>query len=134
MNLFAIHMSRDTRFPKMWYVRPAKSQISLRIHAGNHMSGLIFLILTVTCPPLGPFKISCKCQELILAELYQHNFACIHQVQITLAKLTCTGQVCQNKPYLLCRLLLPQTKIKITLNLLLKSNKSLIPKSLNKIQ
>ena len=27
------HMSRDTRFPTMWYVRPAKPQISLRIRA-----------------------------------------------------------------------------------------------------
>ena len=26
-------MSRDIRFPTMWYVRPAKTQISLRIHA-----------------------------------------------------------------------------------------------------
>ena len=25
-------MSRDIRFPTMWYVRPAKTQISLRIH------------------------------------------------------------------------------------------------------
>ena len=25
------HMSRDMRFPTMWYVRPAKRQISLRI-------------------------------------------------------------------------------------------------------
>ena len=24
------HMSRDMRFPTMWYVRPAKPQISLR--------------------------------------------------------------------------------------------------------
>ena len=27
------HMSRDMRFPTMWYVRPAKPQISLRIRA-----------------------------------------------------------------------------------------------------
>ena len=27
------HMSRDMRFPTMWYVRPAKPQISLRISA-----------------------------------------------------------------------------------------------------
>ena len=27
------HMSRDMSFPKMWYVRPAKPQISLRIRA-----------------------------------------------------------------------------------------------------
>ena len=27
------HMSRDMRFPKMWYVRPAKAQTSLRIPA-----------------------------------------------------------------------------------------------------
>ena len=27
------HLSRDTRFPTMWYVRPAKSQTSLRIGA-----------------------------------------------------------------------------------------------------
>ena len=26
-------LSRDTRFPKMWYVQPAKPQISLRIRA-----------------------------------------------------------------------------------------------------
>ena len=26
-------MSRDMRFPTMWYVRPAKPQISLRIRA-----------------------------------------------------------------------------------------------------
>ena len=26
-------MSRDIRFPTMWYVRPAKPQISLRIRA-----------------------------------------------------------------------------------------------------
>ena len=25
------HMSRDMRFPTMWYVRPAKAQTSLRI-------------------------------------------------------------------------------------------------------
>ena len=29
----AAHMSRDMRFPTMWYVRPAKPQISLRIRA-----------------------------------------------------------------------------------------------------
>ena len=28
-----VEMSRDMRFPTMWYVRPAKPQISLRIHA-----------------------------------------------------------------------------------------------------
>ena len=28
-----LQMSRDTRFPTMWYVRPAKPQISLRIRA-----------------------------------------------------------------------------------------------------
>ena len=28
-----IYMSRDMRFPTMWYVRPAKPQISLRIRA-----------------------------------------------------------------------------------------------------
>ena len=28
-----LHMSRDMRFPTMWYVRPAKPQISLRIGA-----------------------------------------------------------------------------------------------------
>ena len=28
-----IHMSRGMRFPTMWYVRPAKPQISLRIRA-----------------------------------------------------------------------------------------------------
>ena len=28
-----MEMSRDMRFPTMWYVRPAKTQISLRIHA-----------------------------------------------------------------------------------------------------
>ena len=27
-------MSRNMRFPTMWYVRPAKAQISLRIGAG----------------------------------------------------------------------------------------------------
>ena len=27
------NMSHDMRFPTMWYVRPAKPQISLRIHA-----------------------------------------------------------------------------------------------------
>ena len=27
------NMSRDIRFPTMWYVRPAKPQISLRIRA-----------------------------------------------------------------------------------------------------
>ena len=27
------HMSRDMRFQTMWYVRPAKPQISLRIRA-----------------------------------------------------------------------------------------------------
>ena len=26
-------LSQDVRFPKMWYVRPAKPQISQRIHA-----------------------------------------------------------------------------------------------------
>ena len=26
-------MSRDMKFPTMWYMRPAKSQISLRIRA-----------------------------------------------------------------------------------------------------
>ena len=30
---YPITLSRDTRFPTMWYVRPAKSQISLRIRA-----------------------------------------------------------------------------------------------------
>ena len=28
-----LHLSRDMRFPTMWYVRPAKPQISLRIRA-----------------------------------------------------------------------------------------------------
>ena len=28
-----LYMSRGMRFPTMWYVRPAKSQISLRIRA-----------------------------------------------------------------------------------------------------
>ena len=27
------HMSRDMRFPTMWYMRPVKPQISLRIRA-----------------------------------------------------------------------------------------------------
>ena len=27
------HMSRDMRFPAMWYVRPAKAQTSLRVRA-----------------------------------------------------------------------------------------------------
>ena len=27
------HMSRDMRFPTMWYVRPAKAQTSMRIRA-----------------------------------------------------------------------------------------------------
>ena len=29
----SINLSRDMRFPTMWYARPAKSQISLRIRA-----------------------------------------------------------------------------------------------------
>ena len=29
----ALNMSRDMRFPTMWYVRPAKAQTSLRIRA-----------------------------------------------------------------------------------------------------
>ena len=34
MNRIRYHnMSRDMRFPTMWYVRPAKTQISLCIHA-----------------------------------------------------------------------------------------------------
>ena len=33
MHRRAFEMSRDMRFPTMWYVRPAKTQISLRIHA-----------------------------------------------------------------------------------------------------
>ena len=28
-----LHLSRDMRFPTMWYVRPAKAQTSLRIRA-----------------------------------------------------------------------------------------------------
>ena len=32
-ELVALHFSRDMRFPTMWYVRPAKLQISLRICA-----------------------------------------------------------------------------------------------------
>ena len=28
-----LHLSRDMKFPTMWYVRPAKPQISLRIRA-----------------------------------------------------------------------------------------------------
>ena len=32
-DLFITHMSQCMRFPTMWYVRPAKSQISLRIRA-----------------------------------------------------------------------------------------------------
>ena len=28
-----LHMSRDMRFPTMWYVRPAEAQTSLRIRA-----------------------------------------------------------------------------------------------------
>ena len=28
-----VHLSRDMRFPTMWYVRPATAQTSLRIHA-----------------------------------------------------------------------------------------------------
>ena len=30
-KMFVSHMSRDMRFPTMWYVRPAKAQTSLRI-------------------------------------------------------------------------------------------------------
>ena len=39
LNIFTIQqwfigqLSRDMRFPKMWYVRPAKAQISLHIRA-----------------------------------------------------------------------------------------------------
>ena len=32
-DIMHFHMSRDTRFPKMWYVRPVKAQTSLRIRA-----------------------------------------------------------------------------------------------------
>ena len=28
-ELVALHLSRDMRFPTMWYVRPAKAQISI---------------------------------------------------------------------------------------------------------
>ena len=31
--IYLIQMSRDMRFPPMWYVRPAKAQTSLRIRA-----------------------------------------------------------------------------------------------------
>ena len=30
--LLCLHMSRHMRFPTMWYLRPAKPQISLRVH------------------------------------------------------------------------------------------------------
>ena len=33
LSLDVYQMSRDMRFPKMWYVRPAKAQTSLRIRA-----------------------------------------------------------------------------------------------------
>ena len=33
LNQRILHMSRDMRFPIMWYVRPAKAQTSLRIRA-----------------------------------------------------------------------------------------------------
>ena len=33
ISIVISHMSRDMRFPAMWYVRPAKPQISLRIRA-----------------------------------------------------------------------------------------------------
>ena len=33
------YMSRDMRFPTMWYVQPAKPQISLRVHAfASHLN------------------------------------------------------------------------------------------------
>ena len=32
-NFLIAQMSRDTRFPTMWYVQPAKPQISLRIRS-----------------------------------------------------------------------------------------------------
>ena len=31
--VFTLKMSRDMKFPTMWYVRPGKPQISLRIRA-----------------------------------------------------------------------------------------------------
>ena len=33
MAAYANYMSGDIRFPTMWYVRPAKLQVSLRIRA-----------------------------------------------------------------------------------------------------
>ena len=32
-EMYNNYLSRDMRFPTMWYVRPAKPQISLRIRA-----------------------------------------------------------------------------------------------------
>ena len=35
-----LHMSRDMRFPTMWYMRPAKPQISIRILTEHHLEFL----------------------------------------------------------------------------------------------
>ena len=42
LGMFALSdMSRDMRFPTMWYVRPAKAQTSLRICAVLSESSLV---------------------------------------------------------------------------------------------
>ena len=54
LSRITTYLSRDTRFPKMWYVRPAKPQISLRISAVWSEPLLVVVF------PLGPFSMALR--------------------------------------------------------------------------
>ena len=80
------HLSRDMRFPTMWYVRPAKAQISLRIRAVWSEPLLVTWMFhdskATDRTPFGVSKLKGRLHRLIWVYTCQNT---------TLLEITCRG-------------------------------------------
>ena len=100
LNRTCLHVSRDMRFPTMWYVRSAKSQISLRIRAVWSEPLLVACIFyecwATDWTLFGVSKLKMRMHRLVWVYTCQNA---------TLLEITCHGSfigIIQKLSFLLC--------------------------------
>ena len=86
------HMSRDMRFPTMWYVRPSMAQISLRICTAWSEPLLVTWIFYVwqatDQTAFGVSKLKRRLHRVVGVYTFQNA---------TLLEITCRGSLCSSK-------------------------------------
>ena len=87
-------MSHDMRFPTMWYVRPAKTQISLHIRAVRSepllVAWIFYNCLATDWTSFGVSKLKRRLHRLVWVYTCQNA---------TLLEITCHGSYVDSKPF-----------------------------------